>query len=162
LGVADDTNVNGATTLRTVYLYGLPFTLSDNARQTSGLGAAVDVSGEFSLLLSGNSKFLIGGLVHRLQYGHGRFDDMTVSLYSGPQFFLARWRFDILATGFGRWYGEAPYSDGAGGRASIGYAVTPTLQLGLTLDGQSVSFSLMHDQKGTLYAIMGEVASTSC
>src|SRR5256885_8692089 len=37
LGVAQDTNVNGATNLQTVYLYGLPFTLSDTARQTSGI-----------------------------------------------------------------------------------------------------------------------------
>ena len=123
LGLADDTNVNGATNLHTVYLYGLPFTLSDDARQTSGIGAAIDISGEFSPLLSGSSKFLAGGLIHRLQFGQTRFDDMTVSLYAGPQFFWGRWRFDTLATGFGRWYGEAPYSGGAGGRASAGYAL---------------------------------------
>lgn len=160
LGVAEDTNVNGATNLQTVYLYGLPFTLSDTARQTSGIGAAIDISGEFSPLVSDNSKFLIGGLVHRLQYGHTRFDDMTVSLYAGPQFFAGRWRFDVLAAGFGRWYGEAPYSDAVGGRASVGYALLPTLQIGLTLDGQSVSFRPVHDQNGPIYAANGEIAYT--
>ena len=160
LGVADDTNINGATNLRTVYLYGLPFTLSDTARQTSGIGAAVDVSGEFSPLLSDDAKFLAGGLVHRLQYGRGRFDDMTVSLYSGPEFFFGRWRLDTLATGFGRWYGEAPYADGVGGRASVGYALLPTLQLGLTLEGQSLSFRPVSDQDGPLYAANGEIAYT--
>jgi outer membrane protein len=160
LGVADDTNVNGATNLRTVYLYGLPFTLSDNARQTSGIGAAIDLSGEFSPLLSDDTKFLAGGLVHRLQYGRGRFDDMTVSLYAGPQFFFGRWRVDTLATGFGRWYGEAPYSAGVGGRTSVGYALLPTLQLGLTLDGQSVSYRPIHDQNGPIYSVNGEIAYT--
>ncbi len=160
LGVADDTNINGATNLHTVYLYGLPFTLSDNARQTSGTGAAIDISGEFSPILSEESKFLIGGLVHRLQYGRGKFDDMTVSAYAGPQFFSGRWRFDTLATGFGRWYGETPYSGGVGGRASVGYALLPTLQIGLTLDGQSVAFRPISDQDGPLYAANGEIAYT--
>lgn len=90
-GVADDTNVNAATNLQTVYIYGLPFTLSDNARQTTGIGAAIDASGEFSPLISDDYKFLVGGLVHRLQYGRGEFDDMTVSAYAGPELFLARW-----------------------------------------------------------------------
>ncbi|HEX5279982.1 MAG TPA: surface lipoprotein assembly modifier [Micropepsaceae bacterium] len=160
LGLADDTNVNGATNLRTVYLYGLPFTLSDNARQTSGAGAAIDVSGEFSPLLSPDSKFLIGGLVHRLQYGRVQFDDMTVSVYSGPQFFLGKWRFDVLATGFGRWYGEAPYAGGTGGRASAGYALLPTLQIGLNVEGQSVWYRPVSDQNGPVYAASTEVAYT--
>ena len=160
LGVADDTNVNGGSNLRTVYLYGLPFTLSDTARQTSGIGAAIDVSGEFSPLLSETSKFLAGGLVHRLQYGRGQFDDMTVSLYSGPQFFFGRWRVDVLTTGFGRWYGEAPYAGGAGGRSSIGYALTPTVQAGLNVEGQSVWYRPVHDQNGPIYAASAELAYT--
>ena len=160
LGLADDTNVNGATNLHTVYLYGLPFTLSDDARQTSGIGAAIDISGEFSPLLSGSSKFLAGGLVHRLQYGQTRFDDMTVSLYAGPQFFWGRWRFDTLATGFGRWYGEAPYSGGAGGRASVGYTLLPTLQIGLNLEGQNVWYRPVQDQDGPIYSASGELAYT--
>lgn len=159
-GVADDTNVNAATNLQTVYIYGLPFTLSDNARQTTGIGAAIDASGEFSPLISDDYKFLVGGLVHRLQYGRGEFDDMTVSAYAGPELFLARWRFDTLVTGFARWYGEAPYSEGAGGRASIGYALLPTLQLGLTLDGQADSFRPIHDQDGPIYDASGEIAYT--
>jgi tetratricopeptide (TPR) repeat protein len=160
LGVADDTNVNGATNQHTIYLYGLPFTLSDNARQTSGVGAAVDISGQFSPVLSADTKFLAGGFVHRLQYGRSRFDDLTVSTYAGPEILLGRWRFDILATGFGRWYGEVPYSDGMGGRASVGYALLPTLQLGLTLDGESVSFRPIRDQDGPIYAANGEIAYT--
>lgn len=158
--MADDTNVNAATNQQTVYIYGLPFTLSDNARQKSGIGAAIDASGEFSPLVSDDYKFLVGGLVHRLQYGRGEFDDMTVSAYAGPEFFLARWRFDTLVTGFARWYGESPYSEGVGGRASIGYALLPTLQIGLTIDGQANSFRPIHDQNGPVYAANGEIAYT--
>ena len=160
LGLADDTNVNGATNLQTVYIYGLPFTLSDSARQKGGIGAAIDASGEFSPLLSDNSKFLVGGFVHRLQYGRGQFDDMTISAYTGPEFFLDRWRLGTFVTGFSRWYGEAPYSEGVGGRASVGYAVLPTLQLGLTFDGQADSFRPIHDQNGPIYAANGEIAYT--
>lgn len=160
LGLADDTNVNAATSQQTVYIYGLPFSLSDNARQKSGIGAAIDASGEFSPLISDDYKFLVGGLVHRLQYGRGEFDDMTVSGYAGPEFFWTRWRLDTLVTGFARWYGETPYSEGVGGRASVGYALLSTLQLGLTFDGQADSFRPIHDQDGPIYSGSGEIAYT--
>jgi outer membrane protein len=48
VSLAGDTNANGATTARTIDLYGLAFTLSDTAREKSGLGAAADLAGEWS------------------------------------------------------------------------------------------------------------------
>src|SRR5262245_7478269 len=90
--LADDTNVNGATTAHQVDIYGLPFTLSDDARQTSGVGIMFDVGGEWSPLLSDRVKGRLGGRVRRLEYGGGDFDDMTVTLYAGPTLLFRRWQ----------------------------------------------------------------------
>src|SRR5258705_2715046 len=117
LAVAQDTNANGATSVHLVDLYGLPFTLSEDARQKSGAGVAIDVGGEWSPLLGDNTKAKLGGHLHRLEYGGSAFDDMTLSTYAGPEFLLPRWQIDTLVTGFRRWYGNTPYNHGIGGGA---------------------------------------------
>ena len=138
--LADDTNVNGATTAHQVDIYGLPFTLSDDARQTSGVGIMFDVGGEWSPLLSQTLKARMGGRVRRLEYGGGDFDDMTVTLYAGPSLLLRRWQIDLITTGFQRWYGNSPYNQGIGGRAAFLYGLTPRVQIGLGLNAQSVTY----------------------
>jgi hypothetical protein len=148
LALAEDTNANGATNVRQVDLYGLPFTLSDNARQKSGAGVAVDAGGEWSPLIDNTTKARIGARVHRLEYGGSAFDDMTLSAYGGPELLLGRWRIDVFGTGFRRWYGNTPYSDGAGGRIGVAYLLTPRLQLGMTLDVTEVTYRNLPEQDG--------------
>src|SRR5258708_6725862 len=79
LALAQDTNVNGATNVHLVDLYGLPFTLSDDARQKSGAGIAIDIGGEWSPLLTEHVKAKLGGHVHRLGYGGSAFDHSALS-----------------------------------------------------------------------------------
>jgi hypothetical protein len=146
--LADDTNVNGATTAHQVDIYGLPFTLSDDARQTSGVGIMFDVGGEWSPLLSDRVKARLGARLRRLEYGGGDFDDMTVTLYAGPTLLLRRWQFDLIATGFQRWYGNSPYNYGIGGRTAALYALTPRVQIGVGLNAQSVTYETAIDYDG--------------
>ena len=148
VSVAGDTNANGATTVRTIDLYGLPFTLSDTAREKSGLGAATDLSGEWSPLISDDMKLRLGALLHSLNYGNGAFNDMTVSGYAGPEWLFPRWQFDALATGFRRWFGNAPYADGIGGRGVASWLVTPTLRLTTSFDLQDVTYRVADYQNG--------------
>jgi len=158
LAVAQDTNANGATSVHLVDLYGLPFTLSDDARQKSGAGVAIDVGGEWSPLLSDNVKGKFGGRVHRLEYGGSTFDDMTLSAYAGPEFLLPRWQIDTLVTGFRRWYGNTPYNQGIGGRAAVIFAPLSGVLLGSALDVQAVSYRLVTQQNGTV--VSGNVDAT--
>lgn len=150
IALAQDTNVNGATSVHQVDIYGLPFTLSDNARQKSGAGVAVDIGGEWAPLISDNMKAKLGGHVHRLEYGGSSFDDMTVSTYAGPEFLLPRWQIDTLVTGFRRWYGNTPYNQGVGGRAAVGYALLRGAQFGSAIDVQTVTYRQVPDQNGTV------------
>src|SRR5262245_60245578 len=140
IALADDTNVNGATTAHQVDIYGLPFTLSDDARQTSGVGIVFDVGGEWAPLLTNAIKARFGGRVRRLEYGGGDFDDMTVSAYAGTSLLFPRWQIDTFITGFERSYGNRPYNYGAGGRAAFLYALSQRTQVGLGLNGQAVSY----------------------
>ena len=150
--LAQDTNVNGATSVHQVDLYGLPFTLSDNARQKSGAGVAIDVGGEWSPLLFDDTKAKLGGQIHRAEYSGSRFDDMTISGYAGPEFLLTRWQIDTLMTGFRRWYGNTPYSDGIGGRTAARFALYPDLQIGAAVDIQAITYRNVAEQNGTLYS----------
>jgi tetratricopeptide (TPR) repeat protein len=150
LALAQDTNVNGGTNVHLVDLYGLPFTLSDDARQKSGAGIAIDVGGEWSPLLADNVKGKLGGHIHRVEYGGSTFDDMTLSGYVGPEFLLPRWQIDTLVTGFRRWYGNTPYNQGIGGRAAVTFALLSGVQLGSSFDVQAVSYRLVPQQDGTV------------
>jgi hypothetical protein len=151
LAVAQDTNVNGATNVHQIDIYGLPFTLSDNARQKSGAGIAIDVGGEWSPILFGNTKARLGGQVHRVEYGGSAFDDMTVSGYVGPQYLLTEWELDALVTGFRRWYGNTPYSQGLGGRLGVRYVLTPQILVGTSLDFQAVTYRHITEQNGSFW-----------
>ena len=148
VSLAQDTNVNGATTVRTIDLYGLPFSLSDSARQKSGIGAAIDLSGEWSPLVSAGVKLRIGALVHSVDYGNSAFDDTSISGYAGPEWLFPHWQFDALATGFRRWFGNAPYAYGIGGRGLASYFVTPTLRLTTSFDLQNVTYRIADYQNG--------------
>ena len=150
VSLAGDSNANGATTVRTIDLYGLPFTLADTAREKSGLGAAADLAGEWSPLILDDLKLRLGALVHTIDYSNGAFDDTTVSAYGGPEWLLPRWQFDALATGFRRWFGNAPYADGIGGRGIASYLFTPTLRLTTSFDLQDVTYRIASYENGVV------------
>ena len=52
VALAPDNNINAATRARIVELFGLPAELSEDARQTSGVGLSVNVSGTHEARLS--------------------------------------------------------------------------------------------------------------
>ena len=160
IGVAEDTNVNGATTAHQVDIFGLPFTLSDNARATSGLGIMVDVGGEWSPLLSNTLKARLGGRLRRLEYSGGDFDDMTITAYAGPQFLWARWQIETLLTGYQRWYGNDLLNEGIGGRVAGLYALSRRVQLALGVNAQSVSYRTATDYDGPVTSADLQLAYT--
>jgi hypothetical protein len=148
IAIAEDTNINAATDLRQVDIFGLPFVLSDDARKTSGLGLAVDAGGEWSPLLFDSLKGRIGAQVHRAEYSGGVFDDMTLSGHIGPHILFPRAEIVLLATGFQRWFGNDAFNSGAGGRAAFSYTATPRVQLGTFSDFQFISYKTGSDQNG--------------
>ena len=150
LAVAPDTNQNAATSASQISIFGLPFALDPGARKHSGIGVAGSIGGEWSPLLADTIKGRFGVDLNRTEYGGGAFDDMTLSGYAGPQFLFSNWDVSVLATAFQRWYGNAPYVSGFGGKLAVDYGITSNLLIGVALGGQAVADSVTPDQTGPL------------
>ena len=93
LALAPDTNINAATSAREVALFGLPATLSDDARQTSGVGVSANVRGGYEWRLAEALRFrTVVGLRTRT-YETTQFNEQFVSLQAGPRFLFNK--FDL-------------------------------------------------------------------
>ena len=150
--IAPDSNVNAGTSART-FIAPHPFapwvlaewSLDENRRETSGIGAIVSASGEyrhpvgFQLVENSATRLRLGGSLYRREYGGQRFDDMILSGYAGPQLLFPRGRASLLLKADRRWSGvEAemdrwsarPVSRGLGPRLEGGLRLGERLWLG--------------------------------
>jgi outer membrane protein len=157
LALAPDTNQNAATSANQVNIFGLPFALDKAARKQSGIGVAGYIGGEWSPLLADNVKARIGGNFARVDYSGGKFDDMIVSAYGGPQFLFANWDFSVLASGFERWFANEDYMRGIGGKLVADYGITSNWLLSASAGGQSITNNFVHEQGGPLWSVQTQV-----
>ena len=147
--LAPDTNLNAGPTASAVDIFGLPFQLSADARQRSGVGVALGAGGEWSPSIRGPLRLRLGAQFDGVKYpAAGAFDDMTLSAYAGPRLAYRRWDVSILATGFERWYGRRFYNKGVGGAAQVTYFATPRLGLTGSLGAQQVTYRPPGGQDG--------------
>ena len=156
LAVAPDSNVNAGTSARTFAARFLVlnergeivparFTLNEEARETSGIGAVISASGEyrhpvgFQLLEKSATRLLLGGSLYRREYGGQRFDDMILAAHAGPQLLFPRGRASLLLKADRRWSGvpvetdrwsAKPVSRGLGPRLEGGLRLGERLWLG--------------------------------
>ena len=97
--IAPDSNLNGATSATTVDLYGLPFTLSDDARRRAGVTATISGSLERRIRVSGPYSVSLGASAVVLDASGRAFDQNQISLFAGPEIKLANHgRLGLLAT----------------------------------------------------------------
>jgi outer membrane protein len=140
-GLAPDTNINTAAAADHVTLFGLPFTLSQQARQQSGIGVTGTVDGEYRYDLTPDIRWRTGALLYRLEYpGNTIFDDMTARVYGGPQWLFKDGDISVLGVGSERWYGDHPYSVSAGGRLEGQYWLTKRFLWSSYLEGLSANY----------------------
>ena len=137
LAVAPDSNVNAGTSAHTFtsrlrnFFTGesLEFELSEEARETSGVGAVISASGEYRHPLDlrvaerSATRLRLGGSLYRREYGGRRFDDMTIAAYAGPQLLFPRGRASLLAKAERRWSAGKPVSRSLGPRLEGGLRV---------------------------------------
>lgn len=155
LGLAPDTNVNAATNARTVDLFGLPFTLDESARKSSGIGFAGSIGGSVQAALDDDTRLVMGGRFSTLDYQGGRFDDRSVSAFLGPRFLVgAASEVTVSAIASRRWYGGEGFSTGLGGRVEGQTALSPRLLL-------SGALALQHMGYDDIAAYEGPVATSS-
>jgi tetratricopeptide (TPR) repeat protein len=147
VAAAPDTNINAGPAESDVYLYGLPFTLSKDARRRSGVGLAVDGSGEWSPHIR-SARLRMGAQAHALWYRAGAFDDVTLGGYIGPRFLSARWDVSPVLSGFRRWYGNRVYNEALGASLRATYYTGRRLALNAAVGVQDVHYRLPEGQSG--------------
>ena len=144
--IVPDSNANAATSARTFPsrirnpLTGesLEFRLGEEDRETSGLGAVLSASGQYLHPLgvrpigSLASRLRLGGSLYRREYGGQRFDDMVLTVYTGPQLQFPRGIASLLLKADRRWSGvqAKPVTRGLGPRLEGGMRLGPRLWLG--------------------------------
>jgi hypothetical protein len=122
------------------------------------VGLAGSADGEWSPLVTDNIKARIGAGISRIEYSGGKFDDMTLSGYAGPQFLYPNWDFSLLATGFQRWYANKSFVSGIGGKLAAEYGITSNILAGGSVGVQAVTDRFTPGQSGTLFTTQGQAA----
>jgi hypothetical protein len=141
LSLAPDSNINAAAASNHVTLFGLPFQLSENSMQKSGIGIVTALSGEIFTPLVSGVRLRTGGSVYGTFYpGHSMFDDIQARADLGPQWLFPGGDVSVLGVVGKRWYGLEPYSESAGGRLEGDYNITKQLQISSYLEGLSDSY----------------------
>lgn len=119
IAIVPDSNINAATDDRTVSLFGLPFTLNEDATEQSGIGGLAEFNVTHTTGLGKQLTLVNDASVRRIEYRGSRFDDTIVSFYSGPQYRSNISNISLRFGGFRRWFGEGGFNKGAGGQLAI-------------------------------------------
>ena len=118
----------------------MPFDLSEEAHQRSGVGLVLDAGGEWSPRLGAGKRLRLGLNVQRREYTGSDFDDMTLAIYAGPRIVSGRWDLSLLGSAYLRWYGARPYNQAFGGRVEATYHPGPRVEISAVLSAQSVTY----------------------
>ena len=88
--LAPDSNVNAASSADVVWLYGLPFTVTDESKPSSGVGLIVWGGAEYEHPLSQRLKLRAGADVWRQEHRETQYNRMLISLHAGPRWIMTR------------------------------------------------------------------------
>jgi tetratricopeptide (TPR) repeat protein len=119
VAIAPDSNINRATTQERVDTVVAPLTLSRDARATSGIGFSLSAQGFARGRISDHVDLLSRASVRADLYGKSRFDDVVMTLASGPEFRLGAARVRPAAIAQRRWFGGDLYSESYGGSLNV-------------------------------------------
>lgn len=141
VSVAPDSNINAAANNPNVTLFGLPFQLSQNSTQKSGIGIVTNFAGEVFTPVTTDLRIRTGGSFYGDFYpGHSQFDDIQTRATLGPQWLFKNGDLSVLGVVGKRWYALDPYSESAGGRIEGDYSLAKNLQLYSYIEGLSDSY----------------------
>jgi outer membrane protein len=118
--IAPDTNINAASGVREVTLFGLPFRTEDTEEE-SGVGFTATVGGEYRYRINEGWRVRSQAVLFRRDYKGDQFDDMTVRAGVGPQLLMPEWDISLLGVVTRRWYANAKYNYGQGLRLETDY-----------------------------------------
>ena len=151
LALAPDSNINAATSAREIALFGLPATLSEDARQTSGVGLNARISGGYEARISPDLRFRTGASLSTRTYEQSKFNDRTLTLRSGPRFLFEKFDLRPELTARARRLDGEMYSRAAGIELSGNWQVAPAWRLSAAVGGERVSYETFLGE-GNMYS----------
>ena len=140
VALAPDSNINAATSSRQVNLFGLPAQLSEDARQTSGVGLNANISAGYEARLSPDLRFRTSAGLSTRTYGKSQFNDRTLTLQAGPRFLFEKFDLRPELTARLRQLGGDTYSRAAGIGLSGDWHVAPAWRLSAAVGGERISY----------------------
>ena len=151
VALAPDSNINAATSSREVNLFGLPARLSEDARQTSGLGLNANISGGYEARISPDLRFRTGARLSTRTYEQSKFNDRTLTLRAGPRFLFEKFDLRPELTARARRLGGEMYSRAAGVALSGNWQVASAWRLSAAVGGERVSYETFLGE-GNMYS----------
>ena len=156
-GIMPDSNVNQGASAQTVTIGGLPFTLSSDARETSGVGLLWQLSGERLWNMAERWRFTASGNLLRKDYGKHQFNDMTLYARIGP-----RYLFGDGDVGFGlslgkRLLGDRSYSDAQGLYTDVNHQIGERWLAYASVESQRYRFAEGKGEPGMLTFASGKL-----
>ena len=140
IALVPDDNINAATSTRLVQLFGFPAQLSEDARQTSGVGVSAFVSGGYEARLSPDIRFRINTGLYTRTYEENQFNDRTLTLRAGPRFIFEDFDLRPELTGRFRELGGEIYSRAVGLSLSSDWLIAPAWQLNAGVTAKRISY----------------------
>ena len=140
LALAPDTNINAATSARQVALFGLPAQLSDDARQTSGVGLSANILGGYEGRISEALRFRTAAGLYTRTYKADRFNEQVLSLRAGPRFLFRKFDLRPELTTRVRRLGDATYSRATGFELSGTWLMAPDWRLNAALSSEEIAY----------------------
>ena len=140
VALAPDSNINAATSARFVELFGFPAQLSEDARQTSGVGLSADISGGYEARLSPDLRLRFGAGLYTRTYQENKFNDRTLTLQVGPRLIFEDFDLRPEVTGRVRQLGGETYSRAAGLGLSGNWLMAPAWRLNTGVSAERKSY----------------------
>ena len=151
IALAPDSNINAATSSREINLFGLPAQLSEDARQTSGVGLNVNISAGYEARISPDLRFRTGASLSTRTYEQSKFNDRTLTLRAGPRFLFEKFDLRPELTARARRLGGEIYSRAVGVELWGNWQVAPAWRLSAAVGGERISYETFLGE-GNMYS----------
>ena len=146
--LAPDTNINRATRSDTLGTVLGEFTLDEESKSKSGIGAALRGMAQARRPLTGKSSLVVRASGEARLYRDKDFNDISLDVSVGPEFQLGKTRFTAEAGVVQQWYGMDPYQFGLRLAGSATRSVGPTSQMRVDAGYRTVNNRLSNLQDG--------------
>jgi len=148
IALAPDTNINRATRSDTLGTVLGDFTLGEESKAKSGVGAAIRGMAQARKRLTDGLNIVARTSGEASLYRYKEFNDVLLDLSVGPEFQLGKTRFTAEAGAVQQWYGMSPYQRGFRIAGSATRPVGPTSQVRIDAGVRMVNNRLNDLQDG--------------